>query len=99
MARKHDVDLARVITRASLIKTTVICTTIILGLAIVCYTAYKMTEKPHWLTVALAVIAAASGPSTGIGIVIWLRRRYISKHHASNVELERMVDPKRRSSG
>lgn len=98
MAKKSDIELARILTQASLIKLVIICSTIIIGTTIVCYTAFKMTEKPSWLVVVLALIAALSGPSTGIGIVIWLWKRYITKFHTDRVELERFVDPTRKSS-
>ena len=49
MAKKHDVDLVRIIARASVIKTIAICVVILGGLITVCVTAYKMTDKPPWL--------------------------------------------------
>ena len=98
MAKKAEVELARIITRGSVAKTAIVCATIVSGLLIVCITAYKMTAKPPWLVVVLSVVTALAGPSCGLGIVIWLRKRYISKHHRDRVVLEKQIDPSRRSS-
>lgn len=98
MAKKAEVELARIFTRASVVKTAIICITIIVGLIIVCITAYKMTSKPPWLIVVLALVGAFSGPSGAAGIIYWLRRRYIAKNHRLRVELEERLDPTRKSS-
>ena len=98
MAKSADVELARVITRASIIKTAIICVTITVGLLILCITAYRMMKEPPWLVVVLAVIGSIGGPSGCLAIVLRLRSRYIAKHHQDRVELEKIVDPTRKSS-
>ena len=98
MAKKHDVDLVRIIARASVIKTIAICVVILGGLITVCVTAYKMTDKPPWLVVVLAAITVLASGSGSAGMTLWLRRRYIAKHHRDRVELEEHIDPNRKSS-
>lgn len=98
MSKKHDVELAKILTRGSVAKYAIICGTILIGLVIVCVTAYKMTTKPAWLVVVLAVLTALSTPSAACGIMHWLRKRYINKHHRTKVELEERVHPNRKSS-
>lgn len=98
VAKKHDVDLVRIIARASVIKTIAICVTILAGLITLCVTAYKMTDKPPWLVAVLAVIASLGGTSSFLGMAFWLRSRYIAKHHRDRVELEEHIDPNRKSS-
>ena len=69
-----DVDLERI--KAELERSRIICGTVRWGLGwgfatvmvgIVAWAVVRMTDKPAWLSFALAVVGAAGGPS----LVVW----------------------------
>ena len=49
---------------------------VVIGVAVVCYTVYKVLDKPDWLTLSLAIVATVAGSSVPALVVRRLYLRY-----------------------
>lgn len=58
----------------------------------------RMTERPPWLVLCLAMVAGIGPPSGIIVGMLELRRRYVRHNHKRLKSLERKIDPNRSSS-
>lgn len=68
------------------------------ALGLIVWAAVRMTEKPPWLVLALAILASLSGPS---GLLVFTVRyvwRWTRTHMGRTAELERLNDPARTTS-
>jgi TRAP-type C4-dicarboxylate transport system permease small subunit len=82
------------------LRTVVICTTIIICLGLAAWATIRIVEIvqwPWWLTLAWIIVAGA--PSGGYYVLFRVYRRYIRHRNRRVVELEKVVDKKRESSG
>lgn len=91
-------ELHRINERSRVIRTIVVCGTVVIGIGCVTYGFVSVYAKPNWIDVLIVVLLSMFAPSPVMLVILRTRRKLLDKAHRRTVELERRLDPDRSSS-
>ena len=77
----------------------IVCLTIGFSVWLLSPVAEKVLVKPHWLTLALAIVGLLAAPSSLFKVRIGLLHRNIKRLSKRAADREKQSDPERTSSG
>jgi hypothetical protein len=94
----EQVDILRIRETQKTLRYLILTFGIVTSLGLIAWAAVRMTEKPPWLVLALAILAASSGPTALLLYTVRYVRRWTRDHMGRTAELERIIDPARTTS-
>ena len=92
---RRATEFVRIVEIHRTIRTIAICVVVAIGIVAVCWAAVRITEKPPWLVLLLAILA----PGGVVYSIIRTFRWYIKRTNQRVVDLEKRLDSDRTSSG